>query len=178
MNARTRLSQVLLSANPSGGASRRKFLAGGLSLSMLAAAAPTPGRAADADANTEKEVANLSKQMTDALVKGDMAFADGATADDWMIIVSTGGVADKAQRSKDVKDGNLKYEALDKSEMKVRVYGDAAVVTGLARIKIRFKGQEFGGIDRFTEVFVRQGGKWQCVSTQGSRVTAPSGEKP
>ena len=125
-----------------------------------------------------KEVAKLSKQMTDALVKGDMAFADGVTADDWMIIVDNGIVGDKAQRLKDVKDGTLKYEALDKSEMKVRVYGDAAVVTGRAQIKIRFKGQEVGGIDRFTEVFVRQGGKWRCVSTHGSRITAQSGEKP
>ena len=143
---------------------------------LLAVMAPTLGRAADADA--EKEVAKLSKQMTDAFVKGDMAFADGVTADDWMIIVGNGSVGDKSQLLKNVKDGTLKYEVLDKSEMKVRVYGEAAVVTGRAQSRIKVKGQEVGGIDRFTEVFVRQGGKWRCVSTQGSRVTAQSGEKP
>jgi len=79
---------------------------------------------------------------------------------------------------KDVKDGTLKYERLDKSEMKVRVYGETAVVTGRAQSKIKVKGQEVGGIDRFTEVFARQGGKWRCVSTQGSPIRAQSGDKP
>ena len=116
--------------------------------------------------------------MTDALVKGDMAFADGVTADDWMIIVGNGGVGDKSQRSKDVKDGTLKYEALDKSDMKVRVYGETAVVTGRARSRIIVNGQDVGGTDRFTEVYARQGGKWLCVSIQASRITAQSGEKP
>ena len=144
---------------------------------MLAAVAPTLGRAADADADA-KEVAKLSKQMTDALVKGDMAFVDGVMADDWMIIVGNGSVGDKSQLLKDVKDGTLKYEALDKSEMKVRVYGEAAVVTGRAQARIKVKGQEVGGIDRFTEVYARQGGKWRCVSMHVSRTTAQAGEKP
>jgi ketosteroid isomerase-like protein len=143
---------------------------------LLAVMAPTLGRAADADA--EEEVAKLSKQMTDAFVKGDMAFMAGVMADDWMIIVGNGSVGDKSQLLKDVKDGTLKYEALDKSDMKVRVYGEAAVVTGRAQSKIKVKGQDVGGIDRFTEVYARQGGKWRCVSTHVSPITAQSGEKP
>jgi ketosteroid isomerase-like protein len=142
---------------------------------LLAVMAPTPGRADDADA--EKEVAKLSKQMTDAFVKGDMAFVDGVMADDWMIIVGN-GVGDKPQLLKDVKDGTLKYEALDKFEMKVRVYGEAAVVTGRSQSRIKVKGHEVGGLDRFSEVYARQGGKWRCVSTHVSPITAQSGEKP
>jgi ketosteroid isomerase-like protein len=147
-----------------------------LMAALLAVTAPTPGRAADADA--EREVAKLSKQMTDAFVKGDMTFAAGVMADDWMIITGNGLAVGKSQLLKEVKDGTLKYESLDKLEMKVRVYGDAAVVTGRAQYKIKVRGQEVGGTDRFTEVYARQGGKWRCVSTQVTPTTAHSGEKP
>jgi ketosteroid isomerase-like protein len=147
---------------------------------LLAVTHPTLGREADADADAdaEKEVAKLSKQMTDALVKGDMTFLGGVMADDWMIITGDGLALDKSQLLKEVKDGTVKYEALDKPEMKVRVYGDAAVVTGRAQSKIKVRGQEVGGADRFTEVYARQGGKWRCVSTQVTPITAQSGEKP
>jgi ketosteroid isomerase-like protein len=60
----------------------------------------------------------------------------------------------------------------------VLVSGGAAIVSGRVQSRIKFSGQEVGGIDRFIKVFARQDGKWRCVSTHGSPITAQSGEKP
>ena len=144
---------------------------------ILSVTAPAMGQATDA----EKEVARLSQQVYEAYVKADTSFLDGALADDWMVIRPRGETADKAQLLKELKHGTTKYEAMDGSDVKVRVYGDAAIVTGRLQAKVKLQGQEVGGPARYTQVFVRQGGKWRCVSSQATRIAAPSsgsGERP
>ncbi|MDQ3010967.1 MAG: nuclear transport factor 2 family protein [Acidobacteriota bacterium] len=48
-------------------------------------------------------------------------------------------------------------------EVKVRVYGDTAVITG--RVTTEEKVQS-----RFTRVWVKQQGRWQLVSAQSTRI--------
>jgi ketosteroid isomerase-like protein len=55
--------------------------------------------------------------------------------------------------------------------VKVRVYGDAAVVTGRATIKGQLKtgadsAQDISGQYRYTRVYVKQQGQWRLVSFQ------------
>jgi ketosteroid isomerase-like protein len=135
---------------------------------VLVIAAPATGRAADPDA--EKEVAGLSVQYTDALVQADTALLEGILADDWMVIDPAGNVTTKADAIKSVREGQTKFHSMDKSQVKVRFYGDAAVVTGLLRTQLTIGGQEFGGLVRFTEVYVRRSGRWRCVSIQLTRL--------
>ena len=55
-------------------------------------------------------------------------------------------------------------------DMKVRVYGDSAVVTARATSKGKFNGQAFTELERSSDVFVRQKGQWKCVLTQLTRM--------
>src|SRR5690349_15661654 len=95
---------------------------------FLALIVPTMGRADDAD--PEKQVASLSRQIYAALVAGDTAALDALLSDDWLAIDPFGEVSNKAQHAKGLKDGTVDFISFDPSEVKVRVYGDAAVVTG------------------------------------------------
>ena len=54
--------------------------------------------------------------------------------------------------------------------MKVRVYGDAAVVTMRAMIKETYKGEEISDIVRITNTWIKKAGRWECVSTHSSRI--------
>lgn len=56
--------------------------------------------------------------------------------------------------------------------MKVRLYGDVAVVTGRNTIKATWEDiqRDISGPYRFTDVFVKRGGHWQCIASQASRV--------
>ncbi len=146
-----------------------------LATTLLALIVPTMVRADDAD--TEKQVATLAKQYREALVKGDTQSLDSMQADDWIGIDPIGDVADKAQNAKDLKDGTVDIESIDPSEVKVRVYGDAAVVTGRYHVKLKYKGEKIDNHVRVTEFYAKQGGKWRSVSTQGTRIAGQSGEK-
>jgi ketosteroid isomerase-like protein len=139
---------------------------------LLALMLPTMGRADDSD--TEKQVATLAKQFREAMVKGDTQSLDSIQADDWIGINPSGDVADKAKNLKNFKDGTVDFESIDDlSEVKVRVYGDAAVMTSRYHVKVKYKGEKMDNHIRVTEVYAKQGGKWRSVSRQGTRIAEP-----
>src|SRR5437764_9665002 len=117
---------------------------------FLALMVPTMGRADDAGA--EKQVALLSKQHREAVVKGDTRAMDSILADDWVGINPRGDVESKAHQAKTLKDGSVDFEAIDPEEVKVRMYGDAAVVMGRYHVKLTFNGQKVDHLVRTTEV--------------------------
>ncbi len=139
----------------------------------LAATAPAMGQTSDA----EKELTALAKESDAAFARNDTAFFDRVLADDWTLITTEGEVQDKAQARREMKDGTFKVESWEMLEMKVRVYGDAGVVTGRGRLKAVYKGKRSSDTDRWTDVYIKRDGKWQCVSSQVTRVAAESGEK-
>jgi hypothetical protein len=59
------------------------------------------------------------------------------------------------------------------NNIKVRVYGNAAIVTGLGIRAGTSKGVSFK--DRqilWTDTFIKKDGRWQCVASQGTLVAA------
>ncbi|MBA3715387.1 MAG: nuclear transport factor 2 family protein [Pyrinomonadaceae bacterium] len=52
----------------------------------------------------------------------------------------------------------------------MRVYGDAAVVTGRWASKGTRKGKTFDDNERYTTVYVKRDGRWQIVSDHTSRI--------
>ncbi len=120
--------------------------------------------------SNEQALRQIEQGMIDAFVKGDASYLERLLADTFIITEPDGVVRDKAGLIAIVKSGDLKYESLQNSEMKVQVYGNAAVVTYRSIDKGTFKGQDFTGPYRWTDVFVRQGGRWQLVATHGVRL--------
>jgi ketosteroid isomerase-like protein len=66
------------------------------------------------------------------------------------------------------KTAQLRYDAIDVSDMVVRLYGNTAIVTARAAVKGTELGEEFSGPYRFTRVWVRRNGKWLTVSYQAT----------
>jgi len=57
---------------------------------------------------------------------------------------------------RDLASGDLKFQSQELSDLRVRVYGKAAVATGANTLKGTYKGQEFGGKHRFTDTWVKR----------------------
>ena len=146
-----------------------------LSVAFLTLMVPSMGRADDADA--EKQVGKIAKQNREAAVKGDMEAMDALLADDWVGINPEGSVQSKAEAVKDHKAGIVDFEAIDPQEVKVRVYGDAAVVSGRYHVKLTVSGHKIDDRVRTTEVYVKRAGKWRCVSTQVTSIAGKTGDK-
>jgi ketosteroid isomerase-like protein len=54
--------------------------------------------------------------------------------------------------------------------MKVKDFGDVAVVTGHSTFKGKYKGQPVTVVLRFTDVFVKRDDRWLVVASQGTQV--------
>jgi len=69
-----------------------------------------------------------------------------------------------------LKSGEFVVTSCVHHEMKVRVYGDAAVVTGRSTVKETYKGKDFVPYLRWTDTWVRSAGVWQCVAGHSSEI--------
>ena len=72
-----------------------------------------------------------------------------------------------------MKSGDIAISSYKYADLKVRVYGDAAVVTGLQTFAMTEKGKDASGTFRFTDTWIKKGDSWQCVVEHSSKVEKP-----
>jgi ketosteroid isomerase-like protein len=102
-----------------------------------------------------------------------VATLEKQTSDDYTFINLNGRMSDKSQMINAFKTGQTKLTSNELSDMKVRVYGDTAVITGKADIKGTLGGKDVVGQIMFTRVYVKKGDQWQSVAFQQTRVSNP-----
>jgi ketosteroid isomerase-like protein len=120
--------------------------------------------------NVPQTLTQMERDWAQAMAKRDQAALDRILAADYSSTNADGEVSTKAQGDADIKAGVLKYDSFVVDDMKVRLFGDTAVVTGRSTLKGSYKGKDISGQNRFTDVFVRRDGRWQAVTTHFSRV--------
>jgi len=131
----------------------------------------TPRQAASSKSSSvEKELIKLEVGWADAFLKADVAFLDRILADDYTDTSEDGTVSTKTQDVADLKSGDLKVTSSVNDDIKVRVYGNAAVVTGRLTMKAQYKGKDISGQYRWTDTWVKRSGQWQCVATGVSKI--------
>ena len=119
----------------------------------------------------EKELLKLENEFARAVTSNNADTLDRLLADDWIIVEPDGSIIDKARFLEVIRSGALSHESMKSTDLKVRVYGNTAVVTGLTTSKGKFMGQDFTSCERATDIFVKQSDRWQCVFTQLTRFT-------
>jgi ketosteroid isomerase-like protein len=142
----------------------------GLALVLALAALPN---AAPAPRGSEQELLNLENQWSHAVMSRDAATLARFYADEYMFTDPDGIVSDKAKETKNITSGTFRLTSYKFDDMKARVYGEVAVVTGRNTIKGVWNDihRDISGPYRFTDVFVRRDGRWQCVASQSSRIS-------
>jgi len=124
-------------------------------------------------ANVEEELKKLETDRAAAAVKGDVATLEKQTADDYTFINMYGQMSDKSQMVNAFKTGLTKLTSNEPSDMKVRVYGNTAVITGKADVKGTLGGKDTNGQIMFTRVYLKKNGTWQSVAFQQTAVANP-----
>ena len=117
----------------------------------------------------EEELLKLENEFAEAIVKNDLEGIGRLVTDDWIIIGPDGEIVDRARFFEVIKSGALTHDMMESEDLRVRVYGDSAVVTALTRTRGKFMGQDFTTQERATDVFVKHDGRWQCVLTHLTR---------
>jgi len=120
----------------------------------------------------EAELMQIERDIGDANVRRDKAFFQRIEANEFVFIDSGGGMTTKSEdvASLDKPVGETRLMSYVPTEMVAHVYGKTAVVTGLVTSTYKNADREFVIRSRFTDVFVKRGGRWQLVAGHSSRL--------
>jgi len=141
-----------------------------LERSHSAHAADVESNLQDASEAVERVLA-VDEARRQAMLHCDISALDALLADDATIFWGDGTADNKASALELFRSGRLLYTQLEYDDTRVRLYGDSAVVTGQARLKMQAEGHEESHTVRVTRIYAHQQGRWRMVSSQATRVS-------
>jgi len=131
---------------------------------LLAQKPEASGKAAEA------ELKQIENNWTDAQKTRNAEKLRDILADDWVGLGWDGEMSDKAKALEDLKSPANSLDSIQMGAMKVRIFGNTAVVTGSDIEKSKEHGKDSSGKYIWTDVFVKQQGKWKAVASQSAKV--------
>jgi ketosteroid isomerase-like protein len=106
-----------------------------------------------------------------ALLAGDAAGLERLLVDDFAIIdVMSGTEHLRAAFIDSVRQRQVKFEAIEPSEVRLRLYPGTALVTGRTEMRGRFGDAPFTAQSRYTHVYLLQDGAWRLAGAQGTPI--------
>ena len=107
-----------------------------------------------------------------ALLSGNIDSLDSILADDFLMVdLLAGSEITKPMILAAVASSQVKFEAIDPVESKVRIYScDTAIVVGRTEMRFRAGESSFTFSSRYTHVFVLSEAGWQLASAQGTQI--------
>lgn len=107
-------------------------------------------------------------------IAADVAALGAMMTEDLTYTHSNAATETKAEFLAGLKSGKYLYREITPKDRKVRVHGDAAIVSGPAHVVIEPGGQRTEIDLYFTELYVKQGGQWKMALWQSTRIPAPA----
>lgn len=131
-------------------------------------------RAGYAD-NPEQEFRERLRAWDEAYAGRNTEALSRILADDFVFTNASGAVLNKAQYiMATIKAPDMTLEtSVGSEDVKVRVYGDAAVVTSRGAGRGQPGNRNPTVRYRYTDVWVKQQGRWQAVASQATRILQP-----
>ena len=132
---------------------------------LCGAAAPGFGQTAE-----EQTILDLSRRKFDWLIQGTADSLNVLLDDRIEYVHSNGWVQTRADVINDMKSRKLVYQRVTIQAASARLYGQAAVVTGLGTFEGVNSGTPFKLDLRYTEVYILSNHRWKLVSRHSNRM--------
>jgi ketosteroid isomerase-like protein len=110
----------------------------------------------------------LELKWTDSYKQHSIDILSSLLADDFVITIEDGSIFSKAGYISHTADSSTKVHVAEMTDLKVRMHGDTAVVTGAYHEKGESNGKSYEYHDRLTDVWMKVSGKWQVVASHYS----------
>ena len=120
-----------------------------------------------------EDIKRADRERIQAQINADAVALDRIYADDFIGVGPSGTVRTKKDVLADFTSGRLKFQSITTDDVRIRVYGNAAVETGLSTLKGRDAGKVVPEENRFTRVWIEQGGRWRLVANHYSSLVKP-----
>lgn len=140
-----------------------------LLVGCLATATLAVGQSTSDEKRTrETRIVALEHLWNEAQVNRDSSALAGMIGDKFVNTEWDGEVSDRGQFLADIANPQFKPTALNIQDVKVILYKDTAVVTGIYHTKGSYQGRAYDHAGRFTDTWVLEDSNWQCVASHTS----------
>jgi ketosteroid isomerase-like protein len=144
----------------------------GVSMSMVLVVCLVAGAGRAVEAQKKRDPAEairaLEKKWTESYKQRRVDLLSSLLAEDFVITVEDGRTYSKAGYISHTADTSVRVEVAEISDLKVRMHGNTAVVTGAYYEKGESNGKRYEYHDRLTDVWMKVGGSWQVVASHYS----------
>jgi ketosteroid isomerase-like protein len=123
-----------------------------------------------AAANDEQAILQLEHRLCDAFQKSVADFIAKSEDEIHTLTNSHSQVSGRQDDIADARSGDPHYDEFSNRDMKVRLCGDAAVVTGVTSVKGTSKSKAFAVEVQFTDTFIRRDGAWKIVAGHATKL--------
>jgi ketosteroid isomerase-like protein len=137
---------------------------------VLVASAVTGASALQRVESDQDVLIKLERGWNEAFYRKDVAFIEKLLAEEFTATYDDGRIGDKATELGLVSAFDQNVQSATPDEFAVRIYRDTAVVWFTLRLVGIKDGQRSEMALRYTDVWIIRDGRWQCVSSQSTRV--------
>jgi ketosteroid isomerase-like protein len=134
----------------------------------LLLAAFSLGAAAQQSDPREGKLLVLERLWNEAQVNRDAPALDQLVSSRFVNTEYDGEISDKHRFLADIRDPQFKPTLANIQDVKMNFFGDTAVVTGVYHTAGTYQGKPYDHVGRFTDTWVLDLGRWQCVASHTS----------
>jgi len=114
----------------------------------------------------QEQLLKLDREWNEAYPRLDVTALDRIIADDWVCIDGAGLIITKRQLLERVQSSAAFFDPHKFDEITLRMFKDAAIVTGRLSGTRRSNDGTFYVEQRYTRLYVKRNDRWQSVATQ------------
>jgi ketosteroid isomerase-like protein len=120
-------------------------------------------------ATEESAVLQAERDLATAYLNSEDGAIERYVMEDYALTHSTGKITTRADDLDEARKKDPKYDVFENRDMKVRIHGDTAVVTGRRHMKGTAGGKPFDSKFQFTDTFVKDAGRWRLLAGHVSK---------
>jgi len=118
----------------------------------------------------EQDILALEEKRCAAMAANDVAALEKLFHEELIYTHSSAVVDTRASYLDTLKNGHTRYHSVQRSDEKVRICGDTALVTGRAIIDVTVKGEKKHLDTRFLDVWTKTPQGWKFIAWQSTKL--------
>lgn len=137
---------------------------------VLAAAGAGNSWALPPAPDATRKILALEQKWNQAYLRGDLETLHSILAEDFIITLEDGSTYSKSGYIAHSGDADNKVKVSEMSDLRVRLSGNTAVVTGAYHEEGTSKGKPYDNHDRLTDVWMLMDGRWRVIASHYSLI--------
>lgn len=117
------------------------------------------------DEQLKQHFQEIEDNFNRAVISNCVEQIKACITNDWVLVDSQGGIIPQEGFFSVLEQGLLSHDTMTKEILRVKVYGDIALVTGRGQNTGTWQGQPLEADEWITDVYKHENGKWLCVLT-------------